>query len=377
MINTSLLWLFLFPVFLTFAGIFIIPKITGNPDRLVALSLGAIGLLISVIILTGAFYAGKGIKTSDTEIWNGQITSKARVHGSYVRSYSCHCHNVSSGSGKNQSSHEECDTCYEDHFTVKWGCASNVGDFTIDSADLTSRAVYLLPDPNRYTTIKVGDPASTSHFYTNYIKAVPESLFRPLEGSLKTQFAGMIPAYPGNVYDFYKVDRVLPVGVSIPNLQEWNDKLSVVLKTLGPAKQANVVIVVVKSNDPNYFYALQDAWLNGKKNDIVVTIGAPDFPKKAAWVNVMALAQDAIFQVKMRDDILALDDLTADSVITAIGKETSATFKRKRMRDFEYLDAEIDPPTWIMIVAMIVVFLLYAGGLFAVYKNYVPRRFRY
>jgi hypothetical protein len=194
-------------------------------------------------------------------------------------------------------------------------------------------------------------------------------LFRPVAQSLKEKYEAQIPEYPDNVYDFYRVDRVLPIGVSVPNLREWNQKLSQALKTLGPAKQANAVIIITKSADPNYYYALQDAWVNGKKNDVVLVIGAPDFPAKATWVRVMAFTQDRIFQVKLRDDVLVLDSLSADAVIGALSSEISATFKRKHMHDFAYLDAEIDPPFWMMQLCLAALAASYIGFWIYVYRN--------
>jgi hypothetical protein len=375
--NVTLLWLLLLPIVLSIASVFIYHyvskgEMTYGHNALVSLA----AALVAALILTGAFYAGKGAKTSDTEIWNGQVTSKERVHGSYVESYQCHCHTVYSGSGKNRSSHTECDTCYRDHYTVKWDCDSTIGSFRIDSADWTSRAVYLLPDPARYTIIQKGDPVSRTHNYTNYIKAVPDSLFRPASSDLKAKYKDQIPPYPINIYDYYKVDRVIPVGVNIPNIREWNDKLSDALKTLGPLKQANAVIVITANSDPNYFFALQDAWLNGKKNDIVVVIGAPDFPHKASWVRIMALTQHDIFQVKLRDDLEALDELTVDNVIKVLTEETTSTFQRKRMRDFAYLDGEIDPPDWVMWLTGILVVIGYAVSWFLVFKNFNSSPYR-
>ena len=369
MINADLMWYLLAPLLLSAITIFILHRVSKYMTWGKALAFAAGGLVISALVLSGAFYAGKGAKTADTEIWNGQVISKARVHGTYTRSYSCNCRTVTTGSGKNASSTTVCDTCYEDHWTVHWGCNSNIGPFTIDNKDWTSPAVYALPDPARYTRVQPGDPVSKTHGYTNYIKAVPETLFKPAQGDLKARFKGMIPDYPIEIFDIYRVNRVLPVGINIPDLQVWNDKLSDALKTLGPAKQANAIIVIAKTNDPSYFYALQDAWLNGKKNDIVLVIGAPDFPNKAAWVNVMALSQDDIFQVKLRDDILALPQLTPDAVISTLKSEAMATFKRKHMRDFAYLDAEIDPPAWVMELALAFIVLAYGGFWFFAFKN--------
>src|SRR5579859_260812 len=368
MINVDLLWYLIVPFLFTIGTIFILHKFVAGINLKQSVGAAAIGLVITAGITARAFYAGKGSKTADNEIWNGEMLSKARVHGSYVRSYSCNCYTTCSGSGKNRSCSQTCQTCYEDHYTVKWGCDSNIGHFGIDSKDWTSSSVYLVPDPPRYTIIQKGDPVAVEHSYTNYIKAVPETLFRPIQASLKTQFMGKIPEYPIEVYDFYHVNRVLAVDVPVPNIQQWNDKLAEALKKLGPAKQANAVIVITKYG-PDYFYALQDAWLNGKKNDIVLVIGAPEFPGKAAWVKIMALTQDDIFQVKLRDDILALDSLTADSVIDTLTKEAYATFKRKHMHDFEYLNAEIDPPAWVMVVTMILITGVYLGFWFYAFRN--------
>lgn len=374
MINVTLLWMLLVPVLLSAVSIYLLPKITGSRvPNLHSLLFAGLGLLISSVLLALAFYLGVGAKTADIEIWNGEIVDKARSHGAYKRPYDCNCRSVErcSGSGKNRSCTTDrvCDTCWEDRYTATWQCRSNIGNWTIQHLDESSRSVYNTPDPMRYTIIQKGDPVSRTNSYTNYIKAAPETLFRPTQETLKAQFANQLPAYPINVYDFYRVDRVLGVGVSIPNVREWNTKLSEVLKKLGPAKQANAIIVITKSENPNYFYALQDAWLNGKKNDIVLVIGAPEFPKKAAWVNIMALTQDNIFQVKLRDEIMALEELTPDTVIPTLNKVAMETFKRKRMRDFQYLEGEIDPPEWVMITTISLIFLAYLGFWFFMYKT--------
>src|SRR5208337_2452006 len=73
--------------------------------------LGQIGVVALVVgIAIGCAYEGR---TRDTEVWNGQVTGKKRNEVSCRHSYRCHCHEVCSGSGKNESCSEECDTCYE------------------------------------------------------------------------------------------------------------------------------------------------------------------------------------------------------------------------------------------------------------------------
>lgn len=374
MINTTLIWLLLIPVILSAITIYLIPRISKDQVPLlhtIAISIG--GIFVSSAILYGSFYIGKNTQTADNQIINGEVTGKDRAHGSYKRPYDCNCRSVTrcSGSGKNQScsSDRKCDTCWEDRYTVKWTCNSNIGAWTIDSRDTTSSSVYMTPDPARYTQINIGDPVAKSIGYTNYIKAVPDSLFRPAAEDLKKKYALDIPEYPIDIYDFYKVDRVFGVGLNIPNVQEWNHLLSMELRKLGPQKQANVVIVITKIRDENYFYALQDAWIGGKKNDVIVVIGAPEFPNKAAWVRVMALTDNDLFRVKLRDSILDLDQLTAQDIIRSISEVTMKHYVRKPMQDFEYLDAQIDPPLWFTLLVIALIILSYGGFWFFWYRE--------
>lgn len=387
MINTTIWWMLVVPFLLAALSLYLMPKLSYQKptwDQLVVATV--LGMLISAALILGGVFGSIGVQTSDVELWNGEVTGKTRDHGSYLRPYECNCRPGPPSCSRDSNGREVCtsttvcDTCYENRYTVNWECQSNVGSWNIKSLDETSSSVYLTPDPARYTSIQNGDPVAIKKRYTNYIKAVPSSLFRPAQESLKEQFAGQIPPYPINVFDFYRVNRVVPVGVNIPNLQEWNDNLSVALKRLGPQKQANAVIVITKSNDPNYFYALQDAWLNGKKNDIVLVIGAPDFPAKASWVNVMALTQDNLFQVRLRDAILDLPELSADSVIGALLDTGMSNFNRKSMKDFKYLEDEIDPPSWVIWTTLALIAASYAGFLFFITlprsRNFLKIRFR-
>jgi hypothetical protein len=376
MVNTTLLWMLVVPLVMSAVSFVLLPKLDRDIDQMQAGAFSVLGLAIASLIMAAAFYSSKGMRTHDIEIWNGKITEKKREHDHYLESYSCNCSQSCSGSGKNRSCSEVCQTCYRDHYTVTWRAGSTLGEYIIDHLDRTSRHVYQTPDPAFYSKIQVGEACARLHPYTNYIKAVPDSLFRPAAKDLKVKFAAMIPAYPGAIYNFWHVDRVLPVGgMMLQDLPEWNAKLADVLKTLGPAKQANAIIVLVKTEDPNYLYALQDAWVGAKKNDIVLVIGTMD-GIKPAWAGVLALTDSELFKVKLRDDIMALEALTADSVIGTLERDTQQLFKRKPMNDFAYLDAEIDPPAWINAVTLALVMATYIGFWMFCRANGAPRFMR-
>jgi hypothetical protein len=378
--NTTLLWMLIIPLIFSLTTVFLLPKLARGFDIRSSVFFAGGGLLISALIITAAFYMGKGIKTGDTEIWNGEVTGKDRIHDSYTRTYQCNCTSSTDSKGHRT---ESCQTCTEDHYTVEWLVRSNIGSFQIDKLDETSRRVYQSPDPHFYTQVRIGDPCVKKKSYTNYIKAVPDTLFRPVSSDLKTKYAASIPAYPLNVFNYYSLNRVIPVGVRIGDLQTWNAQLSEALKKIGPKHQANAVIVVTNIADPNYFYALQDAWVGAKKNDIVIVIGAPEFPKKAEWVRIMAMTDRELFKVQLRDEIADMETLTADAVIGSLVNHTNSTYKRKRMRDFAYLDGEIDPPDWVMISLAAFNVFAYLGFWFYIWysdrgsRNYPYNRRRF
>ncbi len=379
MFNTDLLWYLLVPLFLSVGTVLGLIRL--RPDMKVGhvVATCAGGWLISALILVGAFALGKGIQTHDTEILNGQVTGKTREHGHYLRPYECNCRTETtcSGSGTSRtcSSTRVCQTCYEDRYTVNWDCQSTIGSFDIEHLDRSSRSVYNEPDPKRYTLISNGDPVARTNGYTNYIKAVPDSLFRPAQESLRTRFASQIPTYPDNVYDIYRINRVVGAGISVPNADQWNAALSEMLKGLGPSYQVNAVLVFAKTNDKDYFHALQDAWINGKKNDVVLVMGVDSLSQAPLWVDVMALTKGSLFQVKLIDRIQGLSSLTPETVVPALAETIRSDFKRRPMADFKYLEAEIDPPGWLMALTVVLIVGSYGG--FWYYAIYHTRRRHY
>src|SRR5574343_29313 len=185
---------------------------------------GGASFLVGALLCVIAFAASHGAATDDVEIWNGKITSKSRDHGTYEEPYSCNCRQVCTGSGQQRSCSQQCDTCYRTHYTVKWSCQSTIGPFDIDSRDSLSKSVYSTPEPARYTMIQPGDPAARTHTYTNYVQAVPNTLFTQY-GDDKT-FEALTPKYPDEIYDIYRATHFLSPGFSFTDNTQWNQDLA-------------------------------------------------------------------------------------------------------------------------------------------------------
>lgn len=343
-------------------------------------------IVIVSLILTAVWFAGNYAQTHDTEIWNGEVAAKIRHHGQYTESYQCRCRTSCSGSGSNRSCHQVCSTCYREHYTVDWFLKSNIGKIRLKYRDTTSRRVYKEADPANYTAAYVGEPCSLAFSYTNYIKAVPDSLFNMADAQYE-QFDSLIPAYP-TVYGKYHVDHVITMGMGDKlEIGDWNNYLAGKLKKLGPANQANIIIVIVNTADQTYRHALETAWLGGKKNDIIVIIGSTDYPF-ISWVDTITLGQNSgnsLMTVKMRDNLMMVRTLKGlgdpQGIIDIIGDTVGAHFDRKPMSDFEYLKDDIQPATWVVITAFILAFALSVGltWVFHVFdpfgSNYGRRRY--
>jgi hypothetical protein len=289
--------------------------------------------------------------THDSEIWNGRVTQKYSHHVSCEHSYSCNCHQVCSGSGKNRSCSEHCDTCYEHSYDVDWTVNDSVGQgWNIGRVDRQG-----LREPPRFSAVVIGEPTSGDHSYTNYIKAAPGTLFR--HQGLKEKYAASLPENPQDVYDYYRLNRLVTVGFNVSQRQDWNAALSELNADLGSAKQANIILVLVMNQPDDWYYALEEKWVGGKKNDVILVVSV-DEAMKPQWATVMCWTTNELFKVKLRDDVMNDPVLTRDAVMADLRTNVSQYFTRKPMKDFEYLSSSITPtPTewWVtMIIGLVV-----------------------
>ena len=183
-----------------------------------------------------------------------------------------------------------------------------------------------------------------------------------------TPFDSIIPPYPLTIYDYYKINRVLSAGVPVPDLQQWNSDVSEMLKTLGPKKHANVVIVFANTNDPAYIHALESRWLGGKKNDTVIAIGTLKYPR-IDFVRVFSWSKNKVLEVELRDELQALKEINRPAMMGIINKQIAMHFEKLSMEEFKYLEDDIIPPTWLLVVCVIVSFLLSGAISFVMYHN--------
>lgn len=206
--------------------------------------------------------------------------------------------------------------------------------------------------PKRWLDIRVGEPTAAPHDYTNYIKGAPDSILR--RQGIAEKYKSLIPEYP-RVYDYYRANRFLVVGVKGVNSAaetRWRNELDEINADLGPSKWVHVIVILVPTADRTYLHALEEAWLGGKKNDFVVVVGVPDYPK-ISWAGAMSWTKSEELKISVRDQIENLRTFDGDKVISLTRGEIQGKYVFRPMDDFEYLSASVTPSKGVMIFLFI------------------------
>lgn len=309
-------------------------------------------VLLSCSLVATVYFVDNWQKGADKMILNGQVTGKEknRVHCSH--SYPCNCRTVSNG--KTTSVH--CDTCYEHLFDYDWDVYSTVGGVTIDRVDRQG-----LDEPPRWTVVKIGEPFSAESSYYNFVKAAPLSIFN--REAIESTVA--VPGYLG-VHDYYRIDRVIKFGVASFDTTGLNTALNEALRILGPAKKVNVVIVF-HNKDSKFAEIVKAKALGGKINDVSVLIGLnKDFTFKS--VDVYSWSKNDMVNVVMRDKLLDVGKYDAAAIASAITIPIQSYYVHRSIKEFEYLEEEVEVSPAVMVALLAISFLFPLFGLYLAYR---------
>lgn len=351
---------------MAFAILFIIPALVAIgfftfTKSTITLKEFLLQMTIQVVIAGVSVYVIYNRNTWDTEVLNGQVTGKSKDRVSCSHSYQCRCYTSCSGSGKSRSCSRRCSTCYEHSHDFSWRVQSDIGTTTISRVDRQGTS-----EPPRWTSVKIGDPYSETHGYTNYIKAAPDTLFRH-QGLMK-KYQNHLPAYPNDIFDYYRINRTVVVDGTLPEKQKWDEELSLINRDIGFKKEVNMVMVVVYDKPREYFYALEQAWIGGKKNDVALVVGV-NRNNEIQWAGAMGWTTNEFFKVKLRDRIMDQKTLDRSAVLGILKEETDKGFTRRSMKDFEYLESSITPSVGEWMVSVILGLLCAVGLGVVMHKN--------
>jgi len=283
-----------------------------------------------------------------TEFWNGIVISKTRDKVSCQHSYSCNCDD------------DGCDTCYDHPYDFSY--------FVHDSAEQKYEIARIDPQgkkiPERWEEVKVGDSTTSKHYYENYIKASKGSLFKR-----EAKYEEIsVPAYPGTVSDYYKCNKIIADNVVVSNLDNYQYQLSDLNGKLGPTKECNIIIVLVKKQSRNFYYALNQQWEGGNKNDIIIIISVDD-SNTIEWSDIICLAESDLFRVKLRNQILDIKTLDMSKILEVTKSNVLKYYQRKEMKNFEYLMSTVQPNGIQLLITLIINTIICLGLTIYFYKD--------
>lgn len=336
---TPLFLLMLFPI-LTIVGMKL-----WRSEQFTWLEAGA-QLLLTVVCVIGLYQGGRYAQMSSVEFWTGTVQSKSHDDGHYTTSYCC-------GTDKDGNCNS---TCYTDHYTREWFLSTTIGQIETSSIDTESRMRRNgFESDAAWNGAYKGEACSRTNTYLNYVQAAKFSLLNRSGTSEQFAKAGLLPAYP-QLHGIYKLNRVLDLGVGVPNLADWRKGLDDYMKTLGGLKQINIFVIFVPTTDPAYTAALEAHWRGANKNDTIVVVGVDKESKDIGMVDVITWAKDPIYKLTLIDELLGIGSIEGSSLepfLALVNEITLKLYERRPMVEFEYLKDEIDPPTWVLILCII------------------------
>jgi hypothetical protein len=351
----GLFFLLFIPLFVALC-FYIGSALVGNKQYSITWKEFLLQMAIVVVIVLIGYFVSRYESTQDTEVWNAVVVDKKSERVSCEHSYPCRCRPVSCG--KNCTT-THCDTCYEHSYDVSWYVDTTAKErFEIDRVNRQGTE-----EPPRWAQVRMGAPTARLHTFTNYIKANPDSLLnRRGEVSQYT-----VPAYPLNLYDYHYVDRFI-ADVGVGSLKEWNRDVQVLNSSLGVEKQVNIVVVVTEHPE-SFSHELENTWLGGKKNDLIVLIGSKDH-ETIDWVRVLSWSHSEVLKVELRDDILELGSLTKrEEIVSSIKTHVQSGFVRMEMEDYKYLLAGLEPSAIAMWILTSISLILSVGLSWLFYRE--------
>jgi len=321
----------------------------------------AIQSFVTMAVILFIFATGSASQTRDTKIVNGVVTQlepkQKNCPSGWVSSSDSFCTEYRTRSvkvGESCSTVNKVRTCtpiykteynydypWERRYFVKTDIDTT---FEIDRVDRQGSNT-----PPRFFEIVIGDPVAISVPYTNYIKGASESLFNKTYEELPPI------AYP-KIRDYYKVYRFLVYGVEFnaDDFNQWNKKIAQLNSNVRKTG-ANFVLIVTKDNQ-NFGEMMAQAWDAHNINDIVATVGMDG--NNVEWVDVRSWSDNSIVEVEIRDSILNIGTLDIDKITATVEQSIMEGFQLKSMDDFEYLAEDIPPPTWAIVLALIVLIII-------------------
>ncbi len=309
-----------------------------------------LGTVLAIGLMMCLAYGSLYTSMYDHQILNGKVLEKYKDVETCTQNSSCkhyvtrkRCKTTKDSSGNR---HESCTTykVFDYPYEVDWIVKTSVDTHTIERENRQGTLT-----PERWKIVKIGEPASTSSGYINYLLGNKDSLFfeQNFEKKYSPEYRKTLPDYP-EVYDYYRVNHV--INLTGTDVSSYNDYIDSVLSTVGESKQLNIVLVLYPGNDATLPEALTSKWRGGKKNDVIMFAGLDS-------TGTVSKFSSTSFGKGMNNEVLhstlrmnALTEKMSIELVKVLVQEIEKDFKRLPNEEFEYLKYKLNPSWWVVIL---------------------------
>ena len=318
-------------------------------------------------------------READTE-YQGYYISRVVYYESWDERVSCrhpiYCtRTVTSGSGKNRTTHTERYVCghvhaYDvDFHPEHWTMVDNDGDsYEISRGRFLGLQARFGTKPyfvelNRHYHSKDGDAYNTewdkrpvnvetitkSGYYKNKIQA-SHSIFKfeDIDDREKSRW---------NLYDYPSIKDNYQSCVLGFKLDPVTDrKFQYINAFYGKSKQFRLYVLLFKDQSYQVSIKQRSYWEGGNKNEMVVCIGL-DKSGHYQWSNAFSWMDKPELEVRVEQYFSGLQGqpLNLDDFADWLPKQIETHWHRKDFADFDYIQVEVTPGqlTWIMIIILL------------------------
>lgn len=309
------------------------------------------GATIAVIgIMMAITYASMYASMADNEILNGKVLSKSREVEICTQYSSCKhyhwrekCNYYTDSKGKRQKSCESYKV-FDYSYEVDWYVKTTVDSHEIERVNRQGTSI-----PPRWEIVKIGDPASTTHMYINYLLGNEDSLFyqEQYKKDFTEEYKKTLPDYP-KIYDYYRINHV--INLTKIDSTGFNDYINNVLRDMGASQQVNLIIVMYQYENKKFVEGITAKWRGGKKNDVIMFFGLDG-------TGIVRNFSSTSFGKGMKNEYLhsklRMTALTENISLDLVQKtvyDVQQNFKRLPNAEFEYLKYKLEPSRWVVIL---------------------------
>lgn len=328
---------------------------------------------ISFIAYSIIYLVSKGIVESDTEYLGGYIVSVTHedewdewIHKTCTKRIPSGKN--SDGSTRYITKHYDCS--YRDYHPDKWYATPNIGSiFSIKKSEYDYwRKLWATPEifidmKRKYYKID-GDAQRynrSDDLYKSWNITIPNSYSNPIKRSNNLYSKRKVLDNTG-LYEYPEIvnkDQKNILGISVPS--KIDKKWRYINGYYGKLYQFRVYLLFYLDSNADIAFEQINYWEGGNKNELLIMIGL-DGTSNVQWSKCHSWSDNPVMEVNLESYISSrigknIDlDILADKVISEL-----PNWKRKEFKDFEYLDYEISPSTYALLIVVMIAISVIGG----------------